>query len=104
MNWVKVREINFQPLVTWLTRQRSEVVLLVLQFFVGVYAVVYMIPTAMDRVNQVVESIEDRHTKQIREISLQYSRDQERDAKERQLLIDKVFGAIAPENPNLAER
>lgn len=97
MNLVKIREMNFQPLVSWLTRQRTEVVLLVAQIALGAWGIFIALPSLMDR-------IEAHHTNQIREISRQFQSDQARDSKEKELLIQKAFGHVPNEDPNLAAK
>ena len=51
MNWVKVKTLNLQPLIDWIVKQRTEVVLLLIQCGLGVYVACLMIPDALDREN-----------------------------------------------------
>lgn len=97
MNLVKIKELNLQPMVSWLTRQRTEVVLLIIQIGIGAYGLFAVLPA-------LVERIEGHHTNQIREISRQFSSDQARDSKEKELLIQKAFGHLPNGDPNLAAK
>jgi len=105
MNWIKARELNLQPLVIWITRQRTEVVLLLAQFCVGVYVAVLLIPAALDRQERIANQMEQHHTEQVKEIGKQYQADQSRDARERELLIQKLFGQAHREgDPSIASQ
>lgn len=92
MNWVKFKPVNLQPLVDWVVRQRTEVVLLLLLCGMGLYTVCHLIPAALDRQERIANSIEAHHTEQLKEIGKQYQADQNRDAKAHEMLLQKLIG------------
>lgn len=92
MNWVKFKPVNLQPLIDWVVRQRTEVVLLLVQCGVGIYAVCYLVPAALDRQERIANSIEAHHTDQLKEMGKQFQTDQIRDAKSHEMLLQKLIG------------
>lgn len=92
MNFLKFKPVNLQPLVDWVVKQRTEVVLLLVQCAVGIYAVCYLVPAALDRQERIANSIEAHHTEQLKEMGKQFQTDQTRDAKAHEMLLQKLIG------------
>ena len=98
MNLPVLKDLNLQPLIRWLTRQRTEVVLLVVQVGIGAYGLFVVLPSLVDR-------IEGNHTAQLKEVGARFQADQARDSKEKELLIQKAFGHRPNGgDPNLAAK